>query len=314
DQILLPLPPHDLDSLQEWLRDRRGRRVDILVPKRGPKTALVAMANRNAEEQARNRQENRKTAAALLEQMRRGLHLRRTPHRIECFDISTFQGKETVGSMVVALDGAPTRGEYRRYRIRTVTGTDDFGSLREVLLRRLTRGMREGVLPDLLLIDGGKGQIAAVAEILNELQLQDRIDLVGIAKSRVQANVRGKVVERSEERFFLPGRKNPVTLRAGSPVLFQLQHLRDEAHRFAIEYHRRLRKKRTLNSALDAVPGIGPKRRKRLLQHFGSVKKIREASLEQLRQVPGLPESAAAAVYRLLQEESATPSSSRRNS
>lgn len=317
DQILLPMPPHDTDSLCEWLREKRGRKVEIRIPARGAKAALVAMANRNAEETARKRRENRDSAEALLEQIRASLHLTRLPRRIECFDISTFQGGETVGSMVVALDATPAKEEYRRYRLKTVSGTDDFASLREVLQRRLTRGMQEGNLPDLLLIDGGRGQIAAVGEILRELGLEGRIDLAGIAKSRVRGNVRGKVVERSEERFFLPGRKNPVVLKSGSPVLFQLQHLRDEAHRFAIEYHRLLRSRRTLSSALDSIPGIGPKRRKLLLTHFGSVKKIRKASLEQLLKVPGLPASAAKTVYQRFKEDSpepALPSNSRRNS
>ncbi|RMF46350.1 MAG: excinuclease ABC subunit UvrC [Deltaproteobacteria bacterium] len=317
DQILLPIPPHDADSLREWLRDKRGRKVEVLVPVRGAKAALVTMANHNAEEQARKRQESRDSAEALLGQIRTSLHLARLPRRIECFDISTFQGGETVGSMVVALDGTPAKEEYRRYRVRSVTGTDDFGSLREVLLRRLTRGQREGSLPDMLLIDGGKGQVAAVADILRGLGLEGNVDLVGIAKSRVHANARGKIVERSEERFFLPGRKNPVVLRAGSPVLFQLQHLRDEAHRFAIEYHRRLRNRRTLASTLDTIPGIGPGRRKALLKHFGSLKKIRAASLEQLCQVPGLPKAVALSIYQALREDASpsdgTPTSSRRS-
>ncbi|TYO98994.1 excinuclease ABC subunit C [Geothermobacter ehrlichii] len=298
DQILLPFLPEDCETLRDWLQERKGRRVEIAAPQRGERAALVAMAERNAEERAKNRADRRAADQRLLAQTQQQLHLKRLPRRIECFDISTFQGAETVGSMAVIVDGEPARALYRRYRIRSVSGTDDFGSLREVLSRRLQRGLREDDLPDLLLIDGGRGQLSGVVDVLDELGLRQRIDVLGIAKSRVVANARGKAVERSEERFFLPGRKNPVTLRQGSPVLFLLQRLRDEAHRFAIDYHRKLRRKHTLRSSLENIPGVGPTRRKLLLKHFGSLKGIRSATLEELRAVPGLPRNLAETVFR----------------
>jgi excinuclease ABC subunit C len=202
--------------------------------------------------------------------------------------------------MAVLCDGEPARGEYRHFRIRTVTGSDDFASLYEVLKRRLVRGIAEEQLPDCILIDGGKGQLSVVTTVLTELGLGERIDAVGIAKSRVLANVRGKAVERSEERFFLPGRKNPVLLRGGSPALFMLERLRDEAHRFAITYHRKLRGKAALQSPLEEIPGVGPSRRRALLKHFGSLKKVREASREELLAVPGLPQTLAETIFTAL--------------
>lgn len=300
DEILLPWPCEDADVIGEWLRDRRGKRVALQVPQRGDKTALVQLATRNAREAFRSRGSRRESRLRLLEELRERLHLGRLPRRIECFDISNTQGGASVGSMAVLVDGEPAGRDYRHYRIRSITGADDYASLGEVLRRRLTRGMAEAALPDMILIDGGKGQLAVVAALLAELRLGDRIDAVGIAKSRVVRNVRGKAVERSEERFFLPGRKNPVTLRAGSPTLFLLERLRDEAHRFAITHHRKLRGKAALASPLDAIPGIGPQRRKQLLKHFGSLKRLRAASQAEIETVPGFSAKLAAEVHRQL--------------
>jgi len=303
DEILLPWACDAGAVLGEWLRERRGRKVTLAVPHRGDKVALVKMANRNAEEAFRSRGAKHEARTRLLDELREKFHLPHRPHRIECFDISNIQGEHSVGSMAVLQDGEPARREYRHYRIKSVTGADDYASLEEVLRRRLNRGIADELLPDLILIDGGKGQLAVVATLLAELKLTGRVPVVGIAKSRVFRNVRGTAVERSEERFFLPGRKNPVTLRQGSPTLFLLERLRDEAHRFAIQHHRKLRSKAALRSPLDVVPGIGPKRRRQLLKHFGSLKKLREAKLGQLEAVPGLPASLAAVLYRHLHPE-----------
>ena len=173
-----------------------------------------------------------------------------------------------------------------------------------MLKRRLQRGVEENLLPDFILIDGGKGQLGVLSMVLDELQLAQTIDVAGIAKSRVKANVRGKVVERSEERFFLPGRKNPVVLKRGSAALFLLERLRDEAHRFAITYHRKLRSKAQLTSSLGEIPGVGKKRQKALLKHFGSLKKIKAASLEELQQMPGLPANVAEEIFLFYQGQS----------
>jgi len=305
DQVLIPFAIGDADTLEEWLSERKGRKVSVQMPQRGARLRLVELAERNAREACRTRGEKREARRGVLEDIRERLHLKRLPRRMECFDISNVQGRYSVGSMAVVIDGEPASHLYRRFRIRNVEGSNDFASLAEVLGSRLRRGLEEDDLPDLLLIDGGKGQLSAVERILEEVSVADRLDLVGMAKSRVHANVRGKVVERSEERFFLPGRKNPVILRQGSAALFMLERLRDEAHRFAITYHRRLRGKETLRSALEEIPGVGPARRKALLNHFGSLKKVRAASLTDLCAVPGISESLAGEIHRRVREASA---------
>jgi excinuclease ABC subunit C len=297
DQVLLPFPLEDADILGDWLSERKGKKVAVLAPRRGEKLQLVALAARNAAEVFRERGSRREAREAVLAEIGERLQLSRLPQRMECFDISNVQGKQSVGSMAVLLEGEPAKGEYRHFRIRSVEGADDYASLYEVLKRRLSRGLAEERLPDFILIDGGKGQLSVLTAVLGELGLAGRIDAAGIAKSRVLANVRGKAVEKSEERFFLPGRKNPVLLRQGSPALFLLERLRDEAHRFAITHHRKLRGKAALHSALEEVPGVGPARRKVLLKHFGSVRRLREASLDELLAVPGLPEPVARTVY-----------------
>lgn len=297
DQVLLPLPIEGAVALADWLSERRGRRVRLQVPRRGERVELLALAGRNAEEAWLERGSRREARAELLEELRRRLHLSRLPRRIECFDISTLQGKATVGSMAVLVDGEPVPAEYRHFQLRTVAGTDDYAALREVLGRRLKRGIAEQMLPDFILIDGGRGQLGVLGALLEELGLAQAIDAAGIAKSRVRSNVRGKVVERSEERLFLPGRSNPVTLPHGSSALFLLERLRDEAHRFAVTYHRKLRGRSQVASALTAIPGIGPQRRKTLLRHFGSVGRLRTATLDELRAVPGLPEAVASLLH-----------------
>lgn len=302
DQILLPQSLADSDLLSDWLTELRGKKVRLLCPQRGEKLRLCRLAERNATESFRQRGSQRDARRQLLDELQQKFHLPCLPKRIECFDISNVQGQQSVGSMAVLVDGEPAKAEYRRFKIRTVEGADDYASLGEVLRRRLQRGIDEGLLPDMILIDGGKGQLSVVSEVLKELALQGRIGCVGIAKSRVVANVRGHAVERSEERFFIPGRKNPVTLRSGSATLFLLERLRDEAHRFAITYHRKLRKKAMLRSSLEDISGVGPGRRKALLRYFGSLKKIRAATLEELKQVPGLPGRVAEEIFQSLKK------------
>ena len=296
--IIMPVLPDGHQLVQQWLSERRGRKVTLTVPQRGERLQLVRLAGRNAAQRRRERGAQQEERDAVLEDIRRTLGLRRLPRRMECFDISHIQGSCAVGSMVVASDGVEDKGAYRHYRINGVSDGDDYAALRQVLQRRLRRGLEENNLPDMLLVDGGKGQLAIIETVLAELHLAERIDLVSIAKSRVRANVRSRAVERSEERFFRPGRKNPVVLRRGSAALFMLERLRDEAHRFAITYHRKLRAKASLRSELDRIPGIGPARRKLLLKYFGSVKKIRACTREQLHAVPGLPGKCAEEIYR----------------
>lgn len=287
DQLILPFPMDSAALLGEWLSEQRGKKVHLFAPERGEKKRLRDLAQRNAEESYRQRGQRKLARKNLLVELQHRLQLPRFPRRIECFDISTVQGELAVGSMVVFVDGETAKQEYRRYRIKTVIGADDYAALSEVLQRRLARGVADDCLPDMILIDGGKGQLGILVEVIARLGLTGRIGAVGIAKSRVLANAKGRVVERSEERFFLPGRKNPVTFRHGSAAAFMLERLRDEAHRFALSFHRTLRSKQGLRSGLDQIPGIGPARRKALLKHFGSIKRLREAGVDEIRQVPG---------------------------
>ncbi len=301
DQLLLPFELEDAGLLGEWLSEKRGRKVGLLAPQRGEKKRLCQLAERNAKEAFRQRGSRREARTTLLEEIQQKFQLSTLPQRIECFDISNVQGSHAVGSMAVLVDAEAAVAEYRRFRIKTVVGADDYASLAEVLRRRLQRGLEEQNLPQMILIDGGKGQLGVLTLVLGEFQLQGQIAAVGIAKSRVLANVRGKAVERSEERFFLPGRKNPVRFRSGSATLFLLERLRDEAHRFAISYHRKLRNKASLRSSLEDISGVGPARRKALLKYFGSLKQIRAASLEELQQMPGLPAGLAVTIHQRLQ-------------
>ena len=298
DEIVLPFAIEGIASFSEWLAERHSRRVAVLVPQRGERRRLVEMANRNAKEALRERGSRDEARRKVLAEIQQKLHLLHLPRRMECFDISTIQGQATVASMAVVIDGEPASSEYRHYRVKSVVGTDDYAALREVLCRRLQRGIEESSLPDFILIDGGKGQLGVLTAVIDDLGIAGRIDVAGIAKSRVKANVRGRAVERSEERFFLPGRKNPVVLRRGSAALFLLERLRDEAHRFAITHHRKVRSKSQLKSSLADIPGVGPKRQRALLREFGSLKKIKAATLDGLRSMPGLPATVAEQIYQ----------------
>lgn len=284
--ILVPLRPADAADLEGFLAVRRGHAVRLAVPERGEKRRLVELAARNAgdalaREQARWLADEGKTLAA-LEELAAAIGLPGPPLRIECYDVSTIQGRATVGSMVVFEEGRPRTGAYRRFRIRDVAGQDDFAAHAEMLRRRLyrVRSGEEGgaeelrwALPDLILVDGGKGQLAADVAVLDELGLGD-LPIAGLAKER--------------EELFLPDRPDPVVLLPTSPALYLVQRIRDEAHRFAITYHRELRRKAAVKSAFDDLPGVGPARRRALLRTFGSAKRVREAPVEQVAAVPGI--------------------------
>ena len=298
EEILIPLGIDDRVALAELFGELKGSRVSLILPQRGTKRELVALAGKNAMSACQDRDEKEATAEAVLDDISMRLHLTRIPRRIECYDISTIQGRFSVGSCVVFVSGKADRNSYRHYRIKTVEGQDDFAMLREVFQRRFSAGSREnGPLPDLVVVDGGIGQLNAVRGILAELGLTGSFDLVSLAKSRVLHDVTAHAVIKTDERVFLPGRKNPVVLRQNSPSLLLLAAVRDEAHRFAIGYHRKLRGKEGVVSGIEAVPGIGPKRRTALLKHFGSLQRLREAALEEILAVPGMNRALAEAVY-----------------
>ena len=285
-RVLIPRLLPDAAELVTLLEARRGRRVALSVPQRGEGREMMELAARNAgetlaREQARWLADQGKTLAA-LEELAEALGLSGPPLRIECYDISTIQGTNTVGSMVVFEDGRPRSGEYRRFRIRTVQGTDDFASHREVLRRRFRRALsgEEGSaeelrwrLPDLVVIDGGLGQANAARGVLDELGMAD-LPVVGLAKER--------------EELFHPGNGVPVVLSATSQALYLVQRLRDEAHRFAVTYHRKLRAKAQVRSVFDDLPGVGPARKRALLRVFGSARQMRAATVDDIASVPGI--------------------------
>lgn len=299
DGIVLPLALEDADVRAEYLGDRKGRQVEILCPQRGAKLRLVEMAMANARHSFAERRDQGTQRERMLEELRQRLHLRSAPKRIECFDISNIQGNLTVASMVTFDEGEPCPARYRRYRIRTVEGSDDFASMYEVLDRRYRRAKEENDFPDLLMVDGGKGQLNVAVEVLRTLEI-DGVDVVGLAKMRVERDAQAPEVLRSDERVFLPGRKNPVVLRRNSTALFLLQRVRDEAHRFAITYHRELRRRERLRSGLEDIAGVGPGRRRVLLRHFGSLKRLRAATEGEIAAVPGISSRLAAEIHSRL--------------
>ncbi len=272
-EVHVPAAPDEQEALETWLSDRAGRRVRIVVPQRGEKRGFVDLANRNAALAYQTRFNQTQTAQYdALETLQQVLALPSLPRRIECFDISTIQGSETVASMVVCEEGRMRRSEYRKFRIRNST-QDDFAAMHEVVLRRYRKLLElGGLFPDLVLIDGGKGQLSAAYAALESLGLANLV-AVGIAKK--------------EELIYTREHHDPIALAAHDPALLLIQRIRDEAHRFAVTFHRQARSMRDLRSDLDEVPGIGSRRRKTLLTTFGSVAGVRRATREELAAVVG---------------------------
>jgi len=297
DEVLLPLRPEGgVEPLQELLTERRGRRVRVLVPQRGEKLRLVEMSAANARQALLDQRRSRDELEAVLERLRDRLHLRSAPHRVECFDISHFQGSSIVASQVAMTDGALDRARYRHFRIKTVQAQDDFASMYEVVSRRLRKGQEAADLPDLLVIDGGKGQLASARAAMKDVGVT--IDVVGLAKSReLESDDRAGVSARSPERVFLADRKDPIVLPQNSPELFLLVRIRDEAHRFAITYQQKLMRRRNFKSVLEDIPGVGEGRKKALLRAFGSLKRVREASIEELAAQAGLGTTLAERIH-----------------
>ena len=278
--ILLQHPVKEPAVLSEWLKQQRGSRVALQVPRRGAKKDLMDLAAENAAEGlelARVKQVKAEAIKSGLQELKDRLGLPAMPRRIESYDISNIQGRLAVGSMAVLEKGLPKPAHYRRFRIKTVAGVDDYAMIQETLRRRFKRGLAGGgtwaIVPDLVLIDGGKGQLNAALELSQELGL-DSVPMISLAKEN--------------EEIFIPGEPRPVCIAKDSPALHILQRARDEAHRFAIGYHRKLRRKEATASALDSIPGIGPGRKKALLREFGSLEGIREASLEALSRTDGI--------------------------
>jgi excinuclease ABC subunit C len=285
DQVLIPKTIPEQDLVEQWLTELKGGKVQILIPVRGDKKHLLQMACENAEKFFLSEAEMEKDREKLLETLKERLHLRNIPRRIEAFDISNLQGGHAVGSMVTFVDGKPFKERYRHFKIKTIEGADDYGMMYEVLLRRYQKGIEENDLPDLVLVDGGRGQLNVAQEVLKELKIKE-IDLISLAKERTIEVPHRSLPRKSEEKIFHPQYKEPLTLGRHSPLLFFLDRIRDEAHRFAITYHKKVRTKETIKSELGEIPGIGTVRQKELLKYFGSIEKIRGATLEEIVRTP----------------------------
>ncbi|MGD1991601.1 MAG: excinuclease ABC subunit UvrC [Anaerolineae bacterium] len=299
-EVILPDKVREALVIERWLRRKRGAKVTLKVPRRGRKRNLVQMAAENAVEMLATLRAQWEANAVhqeeALDQVKEALELPRRPARIECYDISSTHGTQPTGSMVVFEQGVPRKSDYRRFVVRTVDQPDDYASMREVLTRRFRRwrtatsGQVQGarrvkawaLLPDLLLVDGGRGQLNVAEEVLEAFDLRDRVPVAALAKR--------------EEEVYLPARSKPVQLPRDSQGLFLLQRVRDEAHRFAVSHHRKRRRRAGLASELDAVPGIGPARRRALLKAFGSLDRIRAASVEELSAVRGISDTLAAVI------------------
>ena len=288
NEVLLPMEIADRPVFEAWLVEKRAGAVEVQVPQRGRKRELVQMASDNAAQSLKEHLLSRKSKERILLRLQEELGLRNLPRRIEAFDISNIQGTETVASLVSFENNLPDKRNYKRYKIRTVEGPDDFASMAEVIRRRYTKAKEEGILPDLILIDGGKGQLNAALDVLRELGITGP-DVFGLAKAR--SGEEGSI--REFERVFLPGVEEPIILDPTSSVTHLAARVRDEAHRFAITYHRKLRDKRAIRSELDDIPGIGETRKKALLRHFGSLAKVKEATAEELAAVKGMSKKAA---------------------
>ncbi|MFN9151347.1 MAG: excinuclease ABC subunit UvrC, partial [Bacteroidota bacterium] len=291
EQILLPIEIESAEVVAEYLRSRRGASVEITVPKIGDKRKILALAEQNAdillkEILAQNAAKDQSVSKAVLA-LQKDLRMDRLPRRIECVDNSHFQGTDYVSSIVVFTDGKPKKSEYRHYKLRTLTGNDDFEAMKEVLSRRFAdvddHGQpRDVVIPDLLVIDGGKGQLSHAMEIITSLNLAGKLTVIGLAKRL--------------EEVFVPQSSAPILMPKVSPSLRLLQQVRDEAHRFAVRYHRILRSKRTLQTELTSIAGIGPKMATKMLTTLGSVDAVRSSTLEELVAVVGV--TAAEKVFR----------------
>ena len=304
--VLVPFLPDDMDTYTEWLCGMRGSAVDIRIPQRGDKRSLHETVTMNAREeftrQRMKRASDHNARSKALSEIQDLLRLPEAPLRIECYDMAHLHGTDYVGSMVVLEDGLPAKREYRRFKIKTVDGNDDYAAMREVLTRRLSAYIAErdeptgdkpgrfAYPPQLLLVDGGKGQLSVAIEVVKELGLEDEIPVASLAKKF--------------EEVFIPGQLHPVNVPRGSEALYMLQRIRDEAHRFANSFHRELRDKRMKESVLDGIAGLGESRRTRLVKELGTLKAVKEAPLEQLQALPWLPDAVAMAIFQKIHGDS----------
>jgi len=293
DSVIIPCEIEDREIVMDWLSEKKSGRVYVMVPRRGAGVEILRIAQNNAQN-AFNTERQSGDPEETLGLLARVLHLNNNPVHIECFDISNIGGRHAAGSMVTFMNGIPWKQGYRRFRIKTVDDADDYAMMYEILKRRY-----EGrdAHPNLIVVDGGKGQLGVAVSVLNDLGLKG-IDVIGLAKAKTLPTG-----NRSEDHVYLPRRKNPVFLSKWPAALFLLQRIRDEAHRFAISYHRKIKGKNDFQSLLDDIPGIGKTRKKALLNHFGDVRKIKAASIESLMNVDGISRKTAEKIITFLMEK-----------
>lgn len=292
-EIILPFPIDDQASLEDWLSDLRGNAVHFRIPLRGDMMKLTHMAAVNARQVFADREKQKKSWQVLADGLVAILNLSKKPDCIECLDISNIGGQHAVGSLVCFENGVKEKRKYRHYTIKTVEGPDDYAMMAEVLERRFRRGIQDDDLPDLLMVDGGKGQLNIARRIAKECLPDNSLELLGIAKEK----------EEEGDKLYRAGRKNPVLLPPHSPYLLYLMKIRDEAHRYGITLHRRLRRKKTLASELDSILGVGTKRKKELLRSLGSLQRIKAASVDDLIGVPGIGIELAKYIHRYFHNE-----------
>ncbi|WP_419655351.1 UvrC: UvrABC system protein C (Excinuclease ABC subunit C) [Desulfosarcina variabilis str. Montpellier] len=292
-EVLVPILPDNAALMEETLSEWKGRRVKIRQPIKGEKRRLLEMAQTNAANTLREKIQRISQDADILEGLKRRLHMDRLPQRIECFDNSNLAGTHPVAAMVVFEHGRPYKNGYRRFSIRTVAAPDDYATMAEVLTRRFKKINAANPEPDLLLVDGGKGQLGIAISVLTDLGLSGQFSVAGIAKKDVQ---RGE----TDDKIYLPNRANPVNLGRDGRLLLLLQQIRDEAHRFAITFQRKTRGRAMVGSQLDCIAGVGPKRKALLLKHFGGIKKIRAATAQEISELPGITVSLAQAIKQAL--------------
>ena len=301
EQILIPKAIPEQDLVEQWLTELKGKRVRIFVPIKGDKKHLLKMACENAEQFLLAKNELDRDREKLLETLREKLHLKKVPRKIEAFDISNLQGGNAVGSMVFFEDGKLNKERYRHFRIKTIEGADDYGMMYEILLRRYQKVVEENDLPDLVLLDGGRGQLNVAQEVFKELKIKE-VDLISLAKERAVEGPRLSRLRKTEEKVFHPQYKEPFILGKHSPLLHLLDRIRDEAHRFAIIYHKKVRSRETIKSVLEEIPGIGKVRQKELLKFFGTVEEIKEATEEELAKAPKMNRKSARIVYHFFRK------------
>lgn len=300
-EIIIPGTLEDEDVMVEWLSDRKGKQVSISHPQRGQNKRLLDIAMQNAEDGFRTERLAGHDYENTMRLLMQKLKLKNLPTRMECFDISNIGGRYAVGSMVVFRNGNPWKQDYRRFRIRTIEGSDDYGMIYEILQRRYAA--KEN-LPDLIIIDGGKGHLSVALSVIKDLAI-DKVDVISLAKAQrgsagnAMGGMAGRAVvpNTAQDRVYLPQKKDPVYLSRWPAALFMLQRIRDEAHRFAITYHRKVKEKADLLSVMDGMPGIGKHKKTALLKHFGNTEQIREASVEALKEVPGVGPTLAETIH-----------------